>query len=52
MMLLDYFGVFGWISKKRDEFQGSTPRHRDPTQQLKSTLWCGREGGLDKPWVR
>ena len=32
MMLLDYFGVFGWISGKRDEiskswqFRGPTPR--------------------------
>ena len=39
MMLLDYFGVFGWISGKRDEisksgqFRGPTPRRRDPMQQ-------------------
>ena len=52
MMLLDYFGVFGWIFGKKDEisksgqFQGPTSRLRDPTQ------WCGREGGLDKPRVR
>ena len=38
MMLLDYFGVFGWISRKRDEiiksgqFRGPTPHYRDPTQ--------------------
>ena len=25
---------------------GVTPRRKDPTQR------CGREGGLDKPWVR
>ena len=44
MMLLDYFGIFGWISGKRDElsanlgkFRGPTPRHRDPTQQRRST---------------
>ena len=42
MMLLDYFGVFGWIYGKMDEinkskqFRGSTPRCRDPTQQRKS----------------
>ena len=51
MMLLDYFGVFGWIYGKRDEisksrqFRGPTPRRRDPTQRR------GREGGLDKPRV-
>ena len=38
MMLLDYFGVFGWISGKIDEisksgqFRGPTPRRRDPMQ--------------------
>ena len=43
MMLLDYFGVFSWISGKMDEisksrkFRGPTPRHRDPTQQRRST---------------
>ena len=52
MMLLDYFGVFGWIYGKRNEisksrqFQGPTSWCRDPMQQR------GREGGLDKPWVR
>ena len=57
MMLLDYFGVFGWISGKRDEisksgqFWGPTPRRRDPTQQRKSMPRRGREGGLDNPWV-
>ena len=36
--LLDYFGVFGWISGKMNkisksgQFQGPTPRRRDPTQ--------------------
>ena len=46
------FWVFGWISGKIDEisksgqFRGPTPRRKDPTQ------WCGREGGLEKPWVR
>ena len=65
MMLLDYFWVFCWISRKMDEiskswqFRGPTPRRRDPTRQRKSTLRrgmsmprCGREGGLDKPRVR
>ena len=65
MMLLDYFGVFGWISRKMDEinkigqFRGPSPRRRDPTQQRKSmprrgmsTSWHGQEGGLDKPRVR
>ena len=64
MMLLNYFGVFGWISGKRDEisksgqFRGPTPRRRDPTKQRKSTprrgmstLRHGLEGGLDKPRV-
>ena len=64
-MLLDYFGVFGWIFGKMDEisksgqFRGPTPRRRDPTQQRKSTPRRGmstprrsREGGLDKPQVR
>ena len=43
MMLLDYFGVFGWISRKGDKisksgkFRGPTPRRRDPTQQRRST---------------
>ena len=52
VMLLDYFRVFGWISGKRDEiskfgqFRGLTSWCRDPTQRR------GREGGLDKPWVR
>ena len=63
-MLLDYFGVFGWISRNRDkiskfgQFRGPTPRRRDPTQQRKSTPRCGmstprrvQEGGLDKPKV-
>ena len=37
MMLLDYFGVFGWISGYKDEnnksgqFRGPMPRRRDPT---------------------
>ena len=37
MMLLDYFGVFGWISRKMDEinksrqFRGPTSWRRDPT---------------------
>ena len=50
-MISDYFGVFGWISGKRDEisksrhFRGPTPRRRDPTQRR------GREGGLGKPRV-
>ena len=61
MMLLNYFGVFCWISGKREEigkpgqFRGLTPRHRDPTQKPKSmprrgmsTPWRGRERGLDK----
>ena len=36
MMLLDYFGVFEWISGKIDEisksgqFRGPTSRRRDP----------------------
>ena len=64
MMLLDYFGVFGWISGKMDEiskfghFRGPTPRRRDPTLQHRSTPrrgmptpQRGREGGLDKPRV-
>ena len=64
MMILDYFGVFGWIFEKRDvisksgQFRGPTPLRRDPTQQRKSTLRRGmstlrrgREGGLDKPRV-
>ena len=39
MMLLDYFWVFGWISRKRDQisnsgqFLGLTPQRRDPTQR-------------------
>ena len=43
MMLLDYFGVFGWISRKGDEisksgqFRGPTPRRSDLTQQCRST---------------
>ena len=47
MMLLDYFGVFGWISGKRDEinkskqFRGPTSRRRDPTKYCKSTLRRG-----------
>ena len=47
MMLVDYFGVFSWISGKRDEisksgyFQGPTPQRRDPTQQRKSTQGHG-----------
>ena len=55
MMLLDYFGVFDWISRKMDEisksrkFRDPTPRCKDPTQQCKSTPWRGQEGGLDKP---
>ena len=38
MMLLDYFGVFGWIYGKRDkviksrQFRGPTSWRRDPTQ--------------------
>ena len=38
MMLLDYFGVFGWNSGKRDEisksgqFRGPMLWCRDPTQ--------------------
>ena len=64
MMLLDYFGVFGWIFGKSDEinksgqFRGPTPQRRDPTQQCKSTLRRGmstprrdREGVLDMPRV-
>ena len=41
MIILDYFGVFNWISGKRDEinksgkFQGPTPRRKNPTQQRK-----------------
>ena len=55
---------FGWISGKRDEinkfgqFRGPTAQRKDPMQQRRSTprcgmstSWCGREGGLDKPWV-
>ena len=44
MMLLDYFGVFGWIFGKMDEisksgkFQGPTPRRRDPTHWLRGRL--------------
>ena len=30
MMLLDYFRVFGWISRKRDEISNSE-RFRGPT---------------------
>ena len=65
MMLLDYFGVFGWISGKMDEinkfvkFRGPMLWRRDPMQQRKFTPRHGmsrprrdREGGLDKPWVR
>ena len=43
VMLLDYFGVFGWISGKMDEisksaqFRGPTLRLREPTQQRRST---------------
>ena len=57
-MLLNYFGFFGLIYGKRDEiiksgkFRGPTPWRRDPTQQRKSMPKHGREGGLDKPWVR
>ena len=46
------FWVFDWISGKVDEiiksgqFRGPTSRRKDPTQ------WRGREGGLEKPWVR
>ena len=56
---------FGWISGKNDkisksgQFQGPMSRRRDPMQQRKSTprrgmstSQCGREGGLDKLWVR
>ena len=52
MMFFDYFGIFGWISGKRDEFsksrqfRGPTPRCKDPMQRR------GRQGGLDKPRVR
>ena len=51
MMLLDYFGIFDWISGKMDEinksrqFRGPMSRCRDPTQRR------GLEGGLDKPRV-
>ena len=48
MMLLDYFGVFGWISRKMDEinksgqFRGSTPWHRGPTQlRGREEAWRG-----------
>ena len=64
MMLLDYFGVFGWISRNRNEisksrqFRGPMPRRKDPMQQGNSTPRRGmstprrdREGGLDKPRV-
>ena len=50
-MLLDYFGVFGWIYGNMDEinkygqFRGPTLRRRNPMKQR------GREGGLDKPQV-
>ena len=43
MMLVDYFGVFSWISGKMDKisksghFRGPTARRRDPTQQRRST---------------
>ena len=42
MILLDHFGVFGWISRKMDEinksglFRGPTLRCKDPTQQHRS----------------
>ena len=62
MMLLDYFGVFVWISGKIDEinkfgqFRGLTLWRTNPTQQRKSTLRRfmstprrGREGSMDKP---
>ena len=51
MMHLDYFGVFGWISGKRDEisksgkFRGPTPRRRDPTQQRRSMPCRGMAEG-------
>ena len=64
MMLLDYFRVFGWISRNRDEisksrqFRGPMSRRRGLTQQRNSTprhgmstLHRDREGGLDKPRV-
>ena len=52
MMLLDYFGVFGWIYGKMDEisksgqFRGPMSWRRDPKPP------CGQEESLDKPWVR
>ena len=37
---------------KSGQFQGPTPRRRDPTQQRMSTPRRDLDGGLDKPWVR
>ena len=57
MMLLDYFGfLVGFLEKgtksaNLGKIRGLTPWRRDPTQQHKSTLWHGREGGLDKARV-
>ena len=55
MLLLDYFGFFGWISGKRNkisksgQFQGPMPRRRDLTQQRKSTPWGWQRGRLGQP---
>ena len=57
-MLLDYFGsLVGFMEKwtkstNLGKFRGPMPRHRDPTQQRKSTPRRGREVGVDKPRVR
>ena len=53
MMHLDYFGVLvrflekGTKSENMGKFRGSTPRHKDPTQQHRSTPRRGR----DEAWT-
>ena len=47
VMLVDYFRVFSWISRKMDEinksgkFRGPTSRCKDSTQQHRSMPWRG-----------